>query len=204
MSVCLSVCLKVRVSARESCLRFSVHEMCPGQGVMLPHCCCMHFLCNVHISHLLLAYISWTFFGMYRLLDMHSNTVTLCCIPGNIVCACVCMCICEAVTMDKILRLVTWEGLVSCKPWTHAPLLIKNWSDDGCHNNPSVLMPSLLLSSMGASNSLHSGGTASAIIRWLAQNLCKWNPPHFKRAVSSCCSLNASSVVLAPHKASST
>jgi hypothetical protein len=66
------------------------------------------------------------------------------------------------------------------------------------------LMPSLLSNSMGTSISLQPGGTASNMMGWLAQNLHKWNPPRPKIVMSSCCSHSASSMVLAPHRASST
>jgi hypothetical protein len=49
--------LMVPVRARERCLRFSVHEMHLGQGVLLPHHCCVHRLFNVRISDLHLAHI---------------------------------------------------------------------------------------------------------------------------------------------------
>ena len=102
---CMS-CLMVPFRARERCLRFSVHEIYPGQGVMLPHHCWVHRLFNVRISHLHVAHICWTFLGTFRLLDTHSNTITLCCILENIVCAgvfmhvhCMHMCMFEAITV---------------------------------------------------------------------------------------------------------
>jgi hypothetical protein len=66
------------------------------------------------------------------------------------------------------------------------------------------LMPSLLSNSMGTSISLQSGGAASNMMGWLAQNLRRWNPPRPKSLMSFCCSHSAFSMVLAPHRASST